>query len=79
MLGRIISSAAGGAIAKQVGGVAAGPAGVIVGAVLPTVLRRLGPFGMVAAAVSTYFVAKAIEKHKAAAKVAAASGASGAG
>ncbi len=65
MFGRIISAAAGGAIAKQVGGVAAGPAGMVVGAVLPTVLRRLGPVGMVAAAVGTYFVAKAIEKHNA--------------
>lgn len=67
MFGRIITAAAGGAIAKQVGGVAAGPAGMVVGAVLPTVLRRLGPVGMVAAAIGTYVVAKAIEKRNAAA------------
>ena len=66
MLGRIISAAAGGAIARQVGGIAAGPMGMVAGAVLPGVLRRLGPAGMVAAAVGGYLVTKAIEKRRAA-------------
>jgi len=66
MFGRIITAAAGGAIAKQVGGVAAGPVGMIAGALVPTVLRRLGPVGMVAAAVGGYVVTKAIERRNAA-------------
>ena len=66
MLGRIITAAAGGAIAKQVGGVAAGPVGMVAGAVLPGVLRRLGPVGMIAAAVGGYALTKVIEKRRAA-------------
>ncbi|MGL4541027.1 MAG: hypothetical protein ACRCUI_00790 [Polymorphobacter sp.] len=66
MIGRLITTLAGGAIAKQVGGVAAGPAGLIAGAVLPGVLRRLGPAGMIAAAVGGYVVSKVIEKRNAA-------------
>jgi hypothetical protein len=65
MLGRILSTVAGAAIARQVGGIAAGPAGLIAGAVLPTVLRRLGPMGLVAAAVGGYAVTKLVERHKA--------------
>lgn len=67
MLGRVISTIAGGAIARQVGGIAAGPAGLVAGAVLPTVLRRLGPGGLVAAAVGGYVLKKVIARHQAAA------------
>lgn len=54
MLGRIITMVAGRSIARTVGGAASGPAGLVVGALLPTVLRRLGPGGIVAAAVGGY-------------------------
>ena len=66
MLGRIITAAAGGAIAKQVGGVAGRTVGMVAGAVLPGVLRRLGPVGMIAAAVGGYALTKVIEKRRAA-------------
>lgn len=62
MLGRLISMIAGRSIARTVGGVAAGPVGLVVGAALPTVLRRLGPFGMVAAAAGGYVVKKMIDR-----------------
>lgn len=54
MLGRLITMVAGRSIARQVGGVASGPMGLVAGALLPTVLRRLGPGGIVAAAVGGY-------------------------
>ena len=56
MLGRIISAFAGSAIAKSAGG--AGPMGAVVGAALPTVMRRFGPLGMVAAAAGLYMLGK---------------------
>lgn len=56
MLGRIISAVAGSAIAKSAGG--AGPMGAMVGAALPTVMRRFGPLGMVAAAAGLYMLGK---------------------
>lgn len=62
MLGRLVSMMAGRSVARSVGGVAAGPAGVIVGALLPTILRRLGPQGMIAAAVGSYFVKRAMKE-----------------
>ncbi|MBC7496421.1 MAG: hypothetical protein H7243_04560, partial [Sphingomonadaceae bacterium] len=49
MFGRVITMVAGRSIARTVGGAASGPAGLVVGALLPTVLRRLGPGGMIAA------------------------------
>ena len=66
MLGRIITAAAGRSIARTVGGVAAGPAGAVVGLLLPTVLRRLGPGGMLAAAIGGHVVRRAMKKAAAA-------------
>lgn len=64
MIGRILSAVAGQSIARTVGGSAAGPVGAVLGAAIPTLLpwaaRRLGPVGMVAAAVGSYVVARAI-------------------
>ena len=62
MLGRIITMAAGRSIARNVGGVASGPAGAVVGLLLPTILRRLGPGGMIAAAVGGHVVRRAMKK-----------------
>lgn len=68
MLGRLISMIAGRSIARTVGGVASGPVGLAVGAALPTVLRRLGPGGMIAAAVGGFAVKKWLDRHQAPAK-----------
>ena len=62
MIGRIVSMMAGRSIARTVGGVAAGPAGTVVGLLLPTVLRRLGPGGMIAAAIGGHVVRRAIKR-----------------
>ncbi len=61
MLGRIISMVAGRSIARTVGGAASGPAGAVIGVLLPTVLRRMGPQGMILAALGGYFVKKAMK------------------
>ncbi|MBC7496826.1 MAG: hypothetical protein H7243_06655 [Sphingomonadaceae bacterium] len=61
MFGRVITMVAGRSIARTVGGAASGPAGLVVGALLPTVLRRLGPGGMIAAAVGGMVVRRAMK------------------
>ncbi len=66
MIGRVISMMAGRSIARSVGGIAAGPAGAVVGLLLPTVLRRLGPGGMLAAAIGGHVVRRAIKQRAAA-------------
>ena len=67
MIGRIISMFAGSAIAKSAGG--AGPMGAVVGAALPTVMRRMGPLGMVAAAAGAYALSKYVKRQQAAPKL----------
>ena len=66
MIGKIVTALAGRTLARSIGGVAAGPAGAIVGATLPILLpqiaRRLGPVGMIAAAVGGYAFTKYLEK-----------------
>jgi hypothetical protein len=66
MIGRVISMMAGRSIARSVGGIAAGPAGAAIGLLLPTVLRRLGPGGMLAAAIGGHVVRRAIKQRAAA-------------
>ncbi len=65
MIGRVVSMMAGRSVARTVGGVAAGPAGTVIGLLLPTILRRLGPGGMIAAAVGGHVVRRALKKHAA--------------
>jgi uncharacterized protein YqgC (DUF456 family) len=69
MIGKLLSAVAGQSIARTVGGAGAGPVGAVVGGLVPTVLpfvaRRLGPAGMVAAAVGSYVVARAIARRNA--------------
>lgn len=62
MLGNLIRMFAGRAVARQVGGVGAGPLGMAAGAALPFVLRRFGPMGMIGAAVGGYAIKKYLEK-----------------
>ncbi len=63
MVGRIISMVAGRSIARSVGGAASGPAGAVIGVLLPTVLRRMGPQGMIVAALGGYVVKKAMKRY----------------
>ena len=73
MIGKILSAVAGRSVAKTVGGAAAGPAGMLIGAALPVVLpavaRRLGPLGMIAAAVGGVLFTRWLERRNARLKV----------
>ena len=68
MLGKIIGAVAGKKIANQVGGIS-GTGGALLGAAAPVVLRRLGPLGMVAAAVGGYALKRSLDKRQAAAPI----------
>jgi hypothetical protein len=62
MLGRLIGATATSIIARQIGGVAAGPAGAALGIALPFVARRLGPMGMAAMAVGAWAVTRLMKE-----------------
>ena len=76
MIGKIVSAVAGRSVARTIGGAAAGPAGAVIGAALPVVLpsvaRRLGPLGMVAAAVGGLLFTRWLERRNARLKAQAA-------
>jgi hypothetical protein len=57
----MIGSTATSLVARQIGGVTAGPAGAILGLALPFIARRLGPAGMVAMAVGAWAVTKLLD------------------
>jgi hypothetical protein len=61
LIPQLVTTLAGRAIAQRFGGLAAGPAGMVLGAALPFVARRLGPMGMVGLAVGAWAVGKLIE------------------
>ena len=69
MIGRLVSAAAGSSIARTLGGAAAGPAGLLIGTVLPVVLpsvaRRFGPLGMAASAVGTVLFSRWLSRRNA--------------
>ena len=65
MLGRLIGTTAATMLARQVGGVGAGPAGTMIAVALPFIIRRTGPAGMVAMVVGAWVV-KRIMKDQAA-------------
>ena len=66
MIGKLVSALAGRSLAQTIGGVSAGPVGAAIGLavpiVLPTVARRLGPVGMIAAAVGSVVFARWLER-----------------
>ena len=62
MLGRLIGAGATSLVARQIGGVAAGPTGAVLGMALPFVTRRLGPMGMVAMAVGAWAMARLLKE-----------------
>lgn len=65
MIGRIVSALAGRSVARHVGTVAGGTRGALIGAALPTVMRRMGPVGMIAAAAGGYAVKRILDKRRA--------------
>lgn len=64
MIGKIIGAIAGERIGKQVSGIN-GTGGALLGAASATLLRRLGPIGLVAAAAGGYAVKKVLDKRRA--------------
>lgn len=67
LISNLVSTMAGRAVAERFGGAAAGPVGMVLGAALPFVARRLGPMGMVGLAVGAWAVGKYLERQAAAA------------
>lgn len=68
MIGPVVSQLASQSLARSLSGVAGpvgGVAGVLLPVLLPRVASRLGPWGMVAAAVGTFVVARIVERQKA--------------
>ncbi|KMS56116.1 hypothetical protein V474_14110 [Novosphingobium barchaimii LL02] len=64
MIGNIIGAVAGNQAAKHIQGVD-GTGGAVLGVVATTVLRRLGPAGLLAAAVGGYALKRYSERRKA--------------
>jgi hypothetical protein len=64
MFGRIITALAGRSIARNVGGPGGGLTGAVIGAAIPTLARRMGPMGMIAAAAGGYAVKKMMDKRQ---------------
>jgi hypothetical protein len=60
MLSRMIGATATSVLARQLGGVASGPAGAVLGFALPFVARRLGPMGMIAMAVGAWAMTRVL-------------------
>ncbi len=60
LFGRMVTALAGRAMARIVGGAGAGPAGLVVGAALPMLARRLGPLAMIGVAVGAWAVGKLV-------------------
>lgn len=65
MLGKILGAIAGSQVAQHVRGVD-GAGGAVLGVAATSVLRRLGPVGLVTAAVGGYALKKHMEKREAA-------------
>lgn len=61
MLRQLIGATATSLVARQIGGVAAGPAGAVLGMALPFIARRLGPAGMVALAVGAWAMKRVLD------------------
>jgi hypothetical protein len=68
LLGRMVTAVAGRAVARTVGGAAAGPAGLVIGTALPMLARRLGPMGMIGVAVGAWAINRIMHERAAAAE-----------
>jgi len=64
MIGRIVSALAGRSVARNFGGAGGGMTGAAIGAALPTLARRVGPMGMIAAAAGGYAIKKMMDKQR---------------
>ncbi|PZN92331.1 MAG: hypothetical protein DCF31_16670 [Alphaproteobacteria bacterium] len=62
VVGRLVSTLAGQALARTFGGAGAGPAGAALGFALPMVARRLGPLGMAGMAVGAWAINRYMQK-----------------
>ena len=65
MIGRIVSALAGRSIARNAPGGMGGMGGMALGAAVPTLIRRMGPMGMIAAAAGGYAVKRMLDKRRA--------------
>lgn len=63
MLGKIIGAVAGRKVAKHVGGIG-GPGGALLGVGAASLLRRMGPSGLIAAAVGSYVLKRHFDKRE---------------
>ena len=61
LVAKVVTSLAGRAVAQSLGGASAGPVGMVLGAALPFVARRLGPVGMVGVAVGAWAITKMLK------------------
>ena len=64
MIGRIVSALAGRSMARNAPGGMGGMGGMALGAALPTLARRMGPMGMIAAAAGGYAVKRMLDKRR---------------
>lgn len=64
MIGKIISAVVGKKIAERTPGISEG-GGALMGLAAATVMRRMGPMGMLAAAGGTWLVSRAMKKKQA--------------
>ncbi len=62
MIGRLVTAVAGQALARTIGGAAAGPLGAVVGLALPAIARRAGPWGMAGLAIGAWAVGRMANK-----------------
>lgn len=65
MLGKLIGAIAGRRVSRHVSGVS-GPGGAVLGMAAATLMRRMGPAGLVAAAVGGWALKRHFEKQEAA-------------
>lgn len=64
MLGKIIGAVAGRKAARHIDGIG-GPGGALLGVGAATLLRRMGPGGLIAAAVGSYVLKRHLDKREA--------------
>lgn len=64
MLGKIIGAVAGRRVAQHIGGIG-GPSGALLGIGAATLLRRMGPAGLIAATVGSYVLKRHFDKREA--------------
>jgi mannitol-specific phosphotransferase system IIBC component len=63
MLGKIIGAVAGRRVSKHISGVS-GPGGAVLGVAAAALMRRMGPMGMVAAAVGGWALKRHFDKQE---------------